>query len=415
MELIVDLHVHSHYSRATSRDCTLEGLYFWGKQKGITIIGTGDFTHPAWFAELQDKLEVTEGGLLQLKKRIADEIDKTLPATVRDNPLRFVPTVEIASVYRKQDKTRKLHQLVIMPSLAMAGRLNRQLERVGNLQVDGRPVFKLDAKEVLRIALEVTPDVLYIPAHIWTPWFGMFGSKSGFDTIAEAYEELSPEIHAIETGLSSDPIMNRQLKQLDRIAITSNSDAHSPRKLGREATVLQGDPTYADVTGAMKTNDARLVGTIEFFPEEGKYYADGHRTCGVFFTPEQTKVHGGICPVCGKPLVVGVNYRVSQLADRTLQDVSVGKTVEYIVPLAEAIAEQYGVQSVQSKRVQQRYDELIAALGDEFSILRRVPLVRIGAFDPALAAAIERIRTNRVLRTPGYDGVYGKIAVFPRQ
>jgi ATP-dependent DNA helicase UvrD/PcrA len=412
MELIVDLHVHSHYSRATSRNCTIEGLYFWGKMKGINIIGTGDFTHPEWFAEFRDKLTPIEGGLFELKKEIADEIDKTLPESVRGNLIRFVPSVEIATIYKKGERVRKLHQLIIMPSFGAVSRLNSQLERIGNLKADGRPILGLDSYELFRYALEADKDTLYIPAHVWTPWFGLFGSKSGFDSIAEAYEDLTPEIRAIETGLSSDPAMNWRLKQLDGIAITSNSDAHSPQKLGREATIVQCGPTYADVMGAIKTNDKRLKGTIEFFPEEGKYHYDGHRACGIKFSPEETKAHNGICPVCRKPLVVGVDYRVDELADRAIKDKKPTKTVEYIVPLTEVVAELHGTKSTSGKAVVAEYGELIAGLGDEFSILRKFPLEAIRDHSPQIALAVERIRTGKVYKDPGYDGVYGRIKVF---
>jgi DNA helicase-2/ATP-dependent DNA helicase PcrA len=411
-ELIVDLHVHSHYSRATSKNCTIEGLYFWGKKKGINIIGTGDFTHPSWFAEFREKLEPAEGGLFKLKNELADEIDKTLPTSVRDNLIRFTPTVEIATIYKKNDRVRKLHQLIILPSFEAVSRLNSQLERIGNLKADGRPILGLDSKELLRISLEADPDGLYIPAHIWTPWFGLFGSKSGFDSIAESYEELAPEIRAIETGLSSDPAMNWRLKQLDGIAITSNSDAHSPQKLGREATVLNSEPTYTDVIGAIKANDARLTGTIEFFPEEGKYHYDGHRLCGVKFSPEETKKHSGVCPICDKPLVVGVDYRVDELADRPLEQEKPNKKVEYIVPLTEVIAELRDTKSVVSKAIVAEYDKLINGLGDEFSIMRKLPLKQIETCSPQVAMAVERIRTNQVFRDPGYDGVYGTVKVF---
>lgn len=410
-ELIVDLHVHSHFSRATSKQCTIEGLYRWGKLKGIHVIGTGDFTHPEWFAEFREKLVPTEGGLFALRPDIAEEIDQSLPPSVRSNLIRFVPTVEIATIYSKGGRVRKLHQLVVMPSFEAVSRLNARLERIGNLKADGRPILGLDSKELLRMSLEADPDALYIPAHIWTPWFGMFGSKSGFDTIAEAYEELAPQIRAIETGLSSDPFMNWRLSQLDNITIISNSDAHSPQKLGREATVVRADPTYADVIGAIKTNDDRLRGTIEFFPEEGKYHADGHRACNIRFTPEETRAHNGICPECNKALVVGVDYRVSEIADRELPD-KPRKQVEYIVPLAEVIAELHGTKSVSGKAVVAEYDHLITGLGDEFSILRQIPLEQIRAFSSQTALAVERIRTGRVHREPGFDGIFGTIKVF---
>ncbi len=409
-ELIVDLHVHSYYSRATSRNCTLEGLYNGAKIKGINVIGTGDFTHPLWALECQEKLIADEHGLLCLRPEIAEKLDKSLPPSVRENLVRFVPTAEIATVYKKGGKTRKLHQLIVLPDFNAVETLSAALSKIGNLRADGRPILGLDSKELLRMVLTVSRNSLYIPAHIWTPWFGLFGSKSGFDSLTEAYEELTPEIHAIETGLSSDPAMNAQISQLDTITITSHSDAHSPQKLGREATVLFAEPDYADIIDALKTNDGRVRGTIEFFPEEGKYFADGHRVCGVCFTPQETRAHNGICPVCKKPLVVGVNYRVSELADRSSQVTR--KTTEYIVPLPEVIAEILRLKSTASKRVTAEYNRAINELGSEFDILRVQPIKTIEKVSPDLANAVNRIRTGAVVRNPGYDGVYGTISTI---
>ncbi len=414
-ELIVDLHIHSHYSRATSRDCTLEGLYRWGKIKGINVIGTGDFTHPQWFAELREKLEPAEGGLFGLRQELAAPIDAELPMSVRGEVIRFVPTVEIATIYSKGSKVRKLHQLVVMPSFEAVSELNARLERIGNLKADGRPILGLDSKELLRMVLEVEARGLYIPAHIWTPWFGLFGSKSGFDSLEECYEELAPEVRAIETGLSSDPYMNWQVSGLAGRAITSHSDAHSPQKLGREATVVRvNELSYEAVLGAIATNDERLVGTIEFFPEEGKYHADGHRACGVRFRPEQTRAHGGRCPVCAKPLVVGVEYRASELADRPLEAAR-PKQVEYIVPLAEMLAELKNVKATSSLAVATDYFRLVAALGSELAILRSVPVEAIGGVSGQMALAVERLRAGQVYREPGFDGVFGTIRVFRDQ
>lgn len=411
MELIVDLHIHSHYSRATSKDSTLEGLYRWGKIKGIHIIGTGDFTHPEWFAEIQEKLVPDGNGLYRLRDELAEAIDRELPPSVRGELIRFVPTVEIATIFSRGGKVRKLHQLVVMPDFKGVSELNARLDRIGNLKADGRPILGLDSKELLRHVLEVSPEALYIPAHIWTPWFGMFGSKSGFDSIEEAYEELAPHVRAIETGLSSDPDMNGRISNLDRLAITSHSDAHSPQKLGREATVVRADPSYVDVIGGIVANDSRLAGTIEFFPEEGKYHSDGHRICGIRFSPAQTKEHGGICPTCDKPLVVGVGYRVEELADRE-QTAATDKRTEYIVPLGEVLAELRGVRSPASKAIMAEYRNCIAQLGSEFDILRKVPLDAITAYSPLVGLAIERIRTGNVHRDPGFDGVFGTIKVF---
>lgn len=413
-ELIVDLHIHSHYSRATSKSCNFEGLYRWGKLKGINIIGTGDCTHPSWFAEMRDKLEPAEPGLFKLKEEYAAPIDALLPPSVRQAVIRFVPSVEIASIYSKGGKVRKLHQLIILPSFEAVSDLNARLERIGNLKADGRPILGIDSKELLRHALEVDSRALYIPAHIWTPWFGMFGSKSGFDSIEEAYEELAPEVKAIETGLSSDPAMNRRVVHLDNVTITSHSDAHSPQKLGREATVVRSDVSYDAIIGAITSNDERMVGTIEFFPEEGKYHADGHRACNVRFTPAETAAHNGICPVCHKPLVVGVLNRLESLAGRSQEDAGTRtKQVEYIIPLAEIIAELRGTKSTAGKGVQEMYHQAVDRLGDEFSILRSVPVAAIEAAGlPLLALAIARMRGGSVRRDPGYDGVFGTIKVF---
>jgi uncharacterized protein (TIGR00375 family) len=413
-ELIVDFHIHSHFSRATSKNCDFEGLYKWGKLKGISIIGTGDSTHPEWFAEMQAKLEPAEAGLFKLKDELAAPIDASLPPGVREQLIRFIPSVEIAAIYSKGGKVRKLHQLVVMPDFAAVSAFNARLDRIGNLKADGRPILGIDAKELLRHALEVNPDALYIPAHIWTPWFGMFGSKSGFDSIAEAYEELAPEVRAIETGLSSDPGMNWRVADLDGRTITSHSDAHSPQKLGREATVVRSELSYESIIGAIKTNDERLRGTIEFFPEEGKYHYDGHRACGVRYTPEETVAHEGMCPVCGKPLVVGVENRLNVLASRPAEYRPENtKHVEYIIPLAEILAELHGTKSVSGRAVLEEYRAVIDRLGNEFSVLRSVPIAAVEAAGfPLLAIALDRLRTGNVVRDPGYDGVFGTIKVF---
>jgi uncharacterized protein (TIGR00375 family) len=416
MNLIVDLHIHSHYSRATSKNSTVEGLYKWGKIKGINVIGSGDFTHPEWFRELHDKLEPAEGGLFRLREDIATELDKELPASVRNNLMRYMLTVEISNIYSKHGSVRKLHNVIIVPSFEVASEMVAQLDRIGNLKADGRPILGVDSKELLRMTVESHPDSLFIPAHIWTPWFAMFGSKSGFDSIEEAFEELAPEIKAIETGLSSDPFMNWRLTQLDPVTIVSNSDAHSPQKLGREATVIDCDLSYKEIIDAIKTNDDRLVGTVEFFPQEGKYHFDGHRLCGVRMSPQETKQHNGICPKCGKPMVVGVDYRVDEIADRPESyKPQAHKQVEYIIPLPEIIAEIKGV-SASSKKVSREYEQVYSTLGDEFSILRSVPTEEIKRSGFAeLAPLIERMRKGDVQIEPGYDGVYGVIKLISQQ
>ena len=414
MQLITDLHIHSHYSRATGQGATIEGIYKWGKIKGINIIGTGDFTHPGWFAELREKLEPAEEGLFKIKDTIAKQIDTQLPSSVKNNLIRFILTVEISNIYTKNGKVKKLHNIITAPSLETVSKLNAQLDRIGNLKADGRPILGIDSKELLKISLETNTDNLFIPAHIWTPWFSMFGSKSGFDTIQEAFEELTPYIVAVETGLSSDPFMNWRLKQLENITIISNSDAHSPQKLGREATIINSELTYKDIIDAIKTNDHRLVGTIEFFPEEGKYHYDGHRECKIRFTPQQTKAHNSICPICKQQLTIGVDYRVDELADYPPDyKPQKHKQVEYIIPLPEILTELTNAKSTASKKVIKEYEQIITELGNEFEILRTIPIEQIkSAGFPLLARAIHKMRNKDVYIEAGYDGVFGTIKVF---
>ncbi len=413
MQLIVDLHLHSHFSRATSKSLTLEGLYKWGKIKGVNVIGTGDFTHPSWFSELRDKLEPAEPGLFRLKPTIAADIDKSLSESIKKQEIRFILTSEISNIYSKLGKVRKLHNLVIAPSFEDVSKINSYLERIGNLSADGRPILGLDSKELLKICLKINENILFIPAHIWTPWFAMFGSKSGFDSIKEAFDELSGEIVAVETGLSSDPWMNWRIKELQNIAIISNSDAHSPQKIGREATIFDCPFDYFQIISAIKNNDERLLGTIEFFPEEGKYHFDGHRICNVKLSADETKKLDRICPVCHHQLTVGVNFRVSELASFPVGFKPENhKKVEYIIPLPEIIAELKGV-SVSTKSVSDTFIKVYNTLGNEFAILRNIPTKLISeAGFPELSLAVDLVRRNKVEIEPGYDGVYGKIRLF---
>jgi DNA helicase-2/ATP-dependent DNA helicase PcrA len=414
MHTIVDFHIHSKYSRATSRNMNLENLYRWGKIKGINVIGTGDFTHPEWFNELKEKLEPAEPGLFQLKTAYTQEQDKDLPENIQKQVLRFMLTAEISNIYSKGGKVRKMHNLLLSPSFEAASKLISKLQIIGNLKSDGRPILGLDSKELLRISLETDQDNFFIPAHIWTPWFSLFGSKSGFDSIQEAFEELSPHIRAIETGLSSDPFMNWRVDELKNISLISNSDAHSPQKMGREATVFDCQLSYYEIIAALKTNDQRLVGTIEFFPQEGKYHYDGHRLCKVFFSPEETKKRGNICPKCSKPLVLGVDYRISELASHPENyKPKKHKSVEYIIPLAELIAQLRGTKNSASKAVMQEYEKAYTLLGNEFDILRTISIkkIRHAGFE-TLATAIDRMRKGNIFVQPGYDGVYGTIKVF---
>ncbi len=414
MNLIVDLHLHSHYSRATSKNMDLERMYLWGKIKGINVIGTGDFTHPMWFNEIQEKLEPAEPGLFKLKPEIAKKVDLQIPASCRNNLLRFILTSEISNIYSKNGKVRKVHNLIIAPSLSAVASLSGKLNKIGNLKADGRPILGLDSKELLRLSLETDPDNFFIPAHVWTPWFSLFGSKSGFDSIKEAFEDLSPYIKAMETGLSSDPFMNWRWSELDHITLVSNSDAHSPKKLGREANILNCELNYFKIIEAIKTGDDRFIGTIEFFPQEGKYHYDGHRSCDICFSPPESIKHKLLCPKCGKPLVLGVGYRIEQLANRPHDfKPKKHKKVEYIIPLAEILAELNNLKSANGKKVQQQYFEVINKLGDEFNILRLVKLEKIKKLGyTKLAEAIRRLRKKQVYLKPGYDGVYGEVKVF---
>lgn len=409
---IVDLHIHSHYSRATSPHLNIEELYTWGKRKGIHIMGTGDFTHPLWYKELQEKLEPAEPGLFKLKDTFAERQDQFIPESCKNSPMRFVLTVEISNIYQRHDRTRRVHNVVVMSSFESAGKLNKELSQIGNLMADGRPILKMDSEDLLLRSLDADEHSLFIPAHIWTPWYAMFGSKSGFDSLEEAFGESKKHIHAIETGLSSDPFMNWRLDELQNITVVSNSDAHSPQKLAREASLIACDMDYYDMVEAIKTNDKRFVGTIEFFPEEGKYHLDGHRKCSYRSRPAETKDLQGVCPVCGKALTVGVLNRVDSLSQHPEKYIPKNhKKVEYIVPLVEIIAEVKGVKSINAKSVTQTYDAMISELGVEFELLRNIPITEIRRNFPDVAASIQNMRDHKVHIEPGYDGEFGIVSL----
>lgn len=411
MEIIADLHIHSHYARATSRNMDLASLNRWGKIKGIELMGTGDFTHPLWLAELERDLRPNPNGLFSFK-------DDTQHA------LQFVPTVEVSCIYSDRDKVRKVHLLIVAPDFTTIRALNKKLSRYGDLSIDGRPVLALSCRDLVEICLETSEEMFIIPAHVWTPWFGVFGSKSGVDNLEEAFGDLSAHIKAIETGLSSDPQMNWQLPSLQGVSITSHSDAHSPQKLGREATVLElEDPTYAELKAAISTNDMRLKGTIEFFPQEGKYHYDGHRKCGVSLSPQEARAMNSICPVCAKKLTLGVLHRIEDLANTSLPLEAIvdskksnsfsNKQVEYIVPLMELIAGSLGLKSSNSKKVMQIYFDLIDKLGNEFFVLRKLNLSHpyLQKY-PRLKLALENMRRRELKITPGYDGIFGKVEIY---
>lgn len=417
MKLIIDLHLHSHYSRSTSPDLTLENIYKWGKIKGINIIGTADFTHPLYLQEIKEKLIPAEPGLFTLREDLAKEIDSQLPASVRSNLMRFILSTEISNIYSKNEKVRKMHNMVILPDFKSVDSLNSILSQIGNLKADGRPILGLDSKKLLEIVIGLDEYAQFIPAHIWTPWFSLYGSRSGFNSIEEAFEELSDHIKIVETGLSSDPFMNWRIKDLDGLTLISDSDAHSAQKLGREANMLDIDLDYQELISALRSNDERMLGTIEFFPQEGKYHYDGHRSCNVVMSPSQSAKVNGICPVCGKPLIIGVDNRVNELADRSRSEdfkPKKHKLVEYIIPLAEILAELNNTKSATGKRVTEQYHKLISSLGSEFEILRKIDINTIkGNGFKEVAEAISKLRQRDVYIKPGYDGVYGIIKVFP--
>ncbi|GGM83792.1 DNA helicase [Longimycelium tulufanense] len=410
MAFYADLHIHSKYSRACSKDCDLEHLTWWARRKGITLVGTGDVTHPAWFEHLRDNLAPAEPGLFRLRPDLERDIGRTLPASC-DGPVRFMLSVEISTIYKRGERTRKIHHLIYLPDLDAAAEFNRRLGRIGNLGADGRPILGLDSRDLLEIALESSPDAYLVPAHIWTPWFAVLGSKSGFDAIEGCYLDLADHIFALETGLSSDPAMNWQVSGLDRYRLVSNSDAHSPPMLGREACVFDTDLDYHAVRRALETGQGYL-GSVEFFPEEGKYHLDGHRKCEVRWEPEQTRAHGGRCSECGKPVTVGVLHRVAELADRPEGTRPAGAAdFRSLVPLPEIMSEILGV-GPKSKKVMAEIDSLTAALGPELAILEQVPLDAIEPHSPLLAEAITRLRRGQVIRDAGYDGEYGVIRLF---
>ena len=408
MKMIADLHIHSRFSMATSKEGTPENLDFWARKKGISLIGTGDFTHPVWREELKERLVSEGNGLYRLRDAYVKEESRKFPG----EGTRFVVSGEISSIYKKNGKTRKVHNVILLPSLEAADAMAQRLEKIGNIHSDGRPILGLDSHDLLEMMLDVCPEGILIPAHIWTPHFSVLGAKSGFDSLEECFEELAPYIYALETGLSSDPAMNWRISKLDRYQLVSNSDAHSPSKLGREANLLDIDCSYEGLYRAIQTGEG-LEGTVEFFPEEGKYHFDGHRKCGVSLSPVEAERLGGICPVCGKKLTMGVDHRVEQLADRAEGFVKKdGKKYESLVPLPEVISACMGY-STASKKVQGCFEQMIQTLGTEFDILRNVPSEDIkSCAGERIAEGIENVRTGNVKRIPGYDGEYGKIELF---
>jgi len=400
MKFVGDFHIHSKYARATSPDMNLENLDTWAKIKGIKIISTGDFTHPAWFKELQEKLEPAESGLYKLKGSNVGT--------------RFILTTEISCIYSTKGGVRKVHLLLFAPSLEAVEKINTHLGWIGNLKSDGRPIIGINAKEVVKICLDASPDCMVIPAHAWTPWFAVFGSKSGFNSLEECFDEYTQYIYAIETGLSSDPAMNWRISQLDSVALISNSDSHSLAKIGREANVFDTEVSYFGVAEALKTKDpAKFLFTVEFFPEEGRYHYDGHRACEISMKPEESKQHNNICPKCGKPLTIGVLNQIANLADRE-EGFRPENAIPFksLIPLEEIIADAFHV-GVGSKRVREEYEKLIHEVGNEFTILLDATKSTLQDVTvPEIGEGIMRVREGKVHIEPGYDGEYGKIQIF---
>ncbi|MBT1070656.1 endonuclease Q family protein [Pelotalea chapellei] len=412
MNIIADLHIHSSYSRATSRDSNLPGLAAWAAIKGIQVLATGDFTHPGWFNLLKEELVPAEPGLFRLKD------ETTFPAifpdvTTAPGPIRFLLSAEISCIYKRHGAVRKVHNLLYVPDFNSAERINSRLAKIGNIASDGRPILGLDSHDLLEILLENAPEGFLVPAHIWTPWFSLFGSRSGFDSVTECFGDLSEHVFALETGLSSDPDMNRLISSLDRFALISNSDSHSPSRLGREANLFFTDLDFFSLRDAIKTKQRETFrGTVEFFPEEGKYHCDGHRACQICLDPLETRRLDGRCPVCGKAVTIGVYHRIMDLADRCRPEHAPGSPEVFsLIPLAEVLSDIIGKGST-SKEVMRQYACAIDCFGSEFNLLLHAPLEEIQLVSPALCEAIRRMRMGQVVRQPGYDGEYGVIRAF---
>jgi len=414
MKLIADLHIHSHFSIATSKQLIPEFLDLWARIKGINIVGTGDFTHPSWIDELEEKLEPAEEGLYKLRDEYRISKEWGLPEGFGD-PVRFLLTAEISSIYKKRGKVRKVHNVVLAPDFEIVRKIQAGLaRRKFNITSDGRPILGMDSRDLLELILEISDRTFFIPAHIWTPWFSALGAKSGFDSIEECYEDMSPYIHAVETGLSTDPAMNWMCGFLDKYTLVSNSDAHSPEKLGREANILDTDLSYTSITAAVASGETdEFKGTIEFFPQEGKYHYDGHRKCEICWDPLENLRNGGICSKCGKPVTMGVMSRIAQLSDRRdIQERKVRPPFKSIVPLKEIFSEIMGV-GPKSKKVDSIYRKTIQKAGAEFGLLLDTEIEVIEDFcGPLLAEAIRRMRTGEVYIQEGYDGEFGIIKLF---
>ncbi len=409
MKFIADFHVHSKYSRATSKDMDVENIARWANLKGIGLMGTGDFTHPFYFAELKQKLQPTGYGLFTLKKEFKNSVGNSF-----QNEIHFMLTAEVSNMFQQGGSSRRVHTMIFAPSFEVVEKINDELSQFGKLGSDGRPIFGFPVKELVEIITDITDECFIVPAHAWTPWFSVFGANSGFDSLEECFEEQLKHISCIETGLSSDPQMNWRWSALDNIALISNSDAHSPNRIGREANVFDCTMTFRDIVKVIQTKDkAKFLFTIEFFPEEGKYHFDGHRNCSILFSPAESRKHKNLCPVCGRKLTVGVMHRVEELSDRPEGFVPEGVIpCKHLIPLQEIIAEALG-QGVETKGVQNEYLRLVSIFGSEFRILLDLSPEELEKNTPGrVLEGIKRVRDEDLQITPGHDGVYGKIQIF---
>ena len=416
MKFYADLHIHSHFSRATSKQLNLEYLDYWAQLKGIDLIATGDFVHPGWLDEMKKKLEPAEEGFFKLRPEFSSQLKAELPAACQKE-VRFIFSCEISNIYKRHDAVRKVHNVIFAPTFEAAEKIQSRLEKIGNIRSDGRPILGLDSRDLLEIVLESDQSSFLVPAHIWTPWFSVLGSKGGFNSLEDCYGDLTDQVFALETGLSSDPLMNWRLSQLDRYVLISNSDAHSPQKLGRECNVFDTDFSYPGLYNSLSDpKDKGLLGTVEFYPEEGKYHYDGHRACHKRLHPKETIKNNGICPVCGKAVTVGVMSRVEELADHEEGRRSPNaRDYQSLIPLNEIIGEARGV-GPNSKSVMTTYMEMLGKLGSELSILRDIPVDEIKALSGSLIAeGVRRVRTGEVDIAAGFDGEYGTIHIFTRQ
>lgn len=396
---ICDFHVHSKYSRATSKDMNIEHLARWAKVKGIDLLGTGDFTHPQWFNELKERLEPVEYGIF------------------KHGDILFILTAEVSNIYFKAGRSRKIHNIIFAPSFEVASEINKALVEYGDLYSDGRPMLRLESDKLVKKILAISKDCIIIPGHIWTPHFSLFGANSGFDAIEECFEDQTENIYALETGLSSDPLMNWRWTKLDKFTLVSNSDSHSPKKIGREANVFSSKLGYKDLLDVLKAKDkSKFLYTVEFFPQEGKYHWDGHRKCNIRLSPAEAKKVNNTCPTCGRRLTIGVMHRVENLSDREENFIlESAPGYKHLVPFAEIIANSLGV-GVDTAGVENEYNKLINIFGSEFNVLLNVPPEELKKrCSPKIASGVLKVREENVEILPGYDGVYGEVKIFGKK